>query len=96
MSWGGGGDTILRGKEYGNGGGLAMPKLECPWVSWVDWPERQMGPGFWALGRREPDVYAQPAPPEWGSLPGRADGGEQAHSRGGEGNEPTKAASRSS
>lgn len=79
-------------RSTGRGDGLAMPKLECPWVSWVDWPERQMGPGFWALGRREPDVYAQPAPPEWGSLPGRADGGEQAHLRGGEGNEPTKAA----
>lgn len=46
-----------------------------------------MGPGFWALGKREPDVCAQPVPPEWGSLPGRADGGEQPHSRGGEGNE---------
>lgn len=88
----GGGDTILRGKEYGKGGGLAMLKLGCLRVSWVDWPERQMGPGFWALGRRETDVCAQPAPPEWGSLPGRADGGEQAHWRGGEGNEPMKAA----
>lgn len=69
-----------------------MLRLGCLWVSWVERPERQMGPGFWALGKREPDVRAQPAPPEWGSLPGRADGGEQAHSRGGEGNEPRKAA----
>lgn len=36
-------------------------KLGSPWVSWVDWPERQMGPGFWALGRRETNmcVYSQ-------------------------------------
>lgn len=74
------------------GGGLATLKLGCLWVSWVDWPERQMGPGFWVLGRRETDVCAQPAPPEWGSLPERADGGEQAHSRGGEENKPMKAA----
>lgn len=32
------------------GAGLAMLKLGCLWVSWVDWPERQMGPGFWVLG----------------------------------------------
>lgn len=71
---------------------MAMLKLGCLWVSWGDWPERQMGPEFWALGRRETDACTQPAPPEWGSLPGRADGGEQAHLRGREGNEPTKAA----
>lgn len=57
----GGGDTILRGKEYGKGGGLAVLKPGCLRVSWVDWPERQMGPGLWALGRRETDVCAQPA-----------------------------------
>lgn len=73
--------------------GLAMLRPGYSWVSWMERPERQMGPGFWALGKREPDMCAQPAPPEWGSLPRRADGGEQAHSRGGEGNEPMKAAS---
>lgn len=30
-----------------------MLRLGCLWVSWMDWPERQMGPGFWALGKRE-------------------------------------------
>lgn len=70
-----------------------MQRLGCLWVFRVDRPERQMGPGFWALGKREPDVCAQPAPPEWGSLPGRADGGEQPHSRGGEGNEAASTSS---
>lgn len=68
-----------------------MLRLGCLWVSWTGLSGRwAQGSGLWARGSQ--DVCAQPAPPEWGSLPGRADGGEQAHLRGGEGNEPRKAA----